>query len=355
LGTFNTVTHFKHFYLTPLFFFAICLLSSCASTPKKYETGYFGLFDTYTSIIIYAKNEGEFKRCADGIHDRLLELHRYFDIYDTYDGVNNLKTVNDMAGVAPVPVRGEIIGLLQFSKEMYYETNGAFNIALGPVLSIWRDYREAGVQHPEGAAPPPMEILLEASAHTDIEKLIIDAERMTVFLTEPGMSIDVGAVAKGYAAQLVVEQLTDGVSVIMDIGGNIVAVGKPPGKRGLWNVGVMNPDKETGADELLTTLKTESAAVVTSGDYQRYYEADGVRYGHIVDPYTLMPAARYRSVTVVHADSGLADALSTALFILPYDDGLKTAERFGAAVMWMTRGDEIYKNERFERYESEKK
>ena len=354
MGTFNTVTHFKHFYLTPLLFiFIACLLSSCASTPKKYETGYFGLFDTYTNLVVYAKSESEFRRCADGIRDRLLELHRYFDIYESYDGVNNLKTVNDMAGVAPVPVCGEIVELLKFSKMMYTETNGAFNIALGPVLSIWHTYREAGVQHPETAVPPPMEILIEASAHTDIEKLIIDEEHMTVFLSEPGMSIDVGAAAKGYAAQLIAEQLTDGVSVLMDIGGNVVTVGNPPGKYGFWNVGVFNPDHgQDGADELLTTLKTGSAAVVTSGDYQRYYEADGVRYGHIIDPDTLAPAARYRSVTVVHENSGLADVLSTALFILPFEDGFALAERFGAAVLWMTRDGEIYRNGRFEQYEN---
>ena len=330
----------------------ICLLSSCAlNTPKKYETGFFGLFDTYTNVIAYAKSESEFKRRAETIRDRLLELHRYFDIYETYEGINNLRTVNDMAGVMPVPVCGEIIGLLQFSKAMYYETDGAFNIALGSVLCVWHDYREAGLQHPETAAKPPMDILTEASTHTDIDKLIIDEEKMTVFLAEAGMSIDVGAVAKGYAAQLVAEQLEGGVPVLMDIGGNVAAVGKPPDKHGFWNVGVMNPDyKQDSADEFLTTLKIESAAIVTSGDYQRYYEVDGVRYGHIIDPGTLAPAARYRSVTIVHGDSGLADALSTALFILPYETGCAVAERFGAAVLWMTRDDEIITNMRFDMY-----
>jgi len=324
----------KHF---ALFFIIIPLLASCAGRHEKYRAHYFDLFDTYATVTGYAESKEEFDRFSEAAYNRLHELHRYFDIYSEYDGINNLKTVNDMAGIAPVEVCDEIIDLLVFAKHAYVESEGTLNVALGPVLSIWHEYRENGLENPEAAELPPYGLLASAIELADIGKLTVDEVNGTVFLEEKGMSLDVGAIAKGFAVQLAVDGLKSmgAEPFLLDVGGNIAAVGKPPDGRDSWSVGIRDPFEADGGDGILETVRIDGASVVTSGDYQRYYTVNGIRYSHIIDPETLMPAALYRSVTVIYGDSGVADMLSTALFILPYENGRAIAEKRGAAVVWV--------------------
>jgi len=336
-----------------LFVSSLFILSTCDKNKfQKFESGSFDLFDTYSNIIIYAESREEAEKISGAIYARLGELHKLFDIYNAYDGINNLKTLNDNAGVAPVEVCGEMIELLKFSIDSYRETDGAFDVALGPVLSIWRAYREEGLLDPESASVPPYEMLKEASDFCDITKIMIDEINHTVFLEQEGMSVDVGAVAKGFAAQLAIDEIIkeSGVPCLIDLGGNIAAIGGPPGRSrtgGAWNVGVWDP---LGVAGYIKIVAVTDLSVVTSGDYQRYYEAGGARYNHIVDPKTLIPADGFRSVTVIHPDSGVADMLSTAMFILSYEEGSELAEKFGAGALWVTRGGEQITNGEFDKY-----
>jgi thiamine biosynthesis lipoprotein len=123
--------------------------------------------------------------------------------------INNIKTINDSAGNSPVPVRQEIIDLLLFSKEWYEKTDGTTNIALGPVLKIWRDYRENALDDPKNAALPPLDLLETAALYTDINKVILNLAENTVFLENEKMSLDVGAVGKVFATELVVEEIQE--------------------------------------------------------------------------------------------------------------------------------------------------
>ena len=301
---------------------------------KRYEASFLTLFDTVTTMVGYADSQETFTAQAQQIHDELLEYHQLYDIYNDYDGMNNLKTVNDNAGIAPVEVDARILDMLEFSRELYEETGGRVNVAMGGVLSLWHDAREAGIEDPANAYLPDQDALEEAARHADWSNVVIDEEAGTVYLADPDMSLDVGAIAKGYAVERVCETAPAGM--LISVGGNVRATGpKPDGSP--WVVGIENPD---GGD-FLHTLYVEDSSVVTSGDYQRYYLVDGQRYHHIIDPDTLYPATRWRSVSILCADSGIADSLSTALFTLSQEDGQKLLDAFDAEALWMTQDGEL--------------
>lgn len=308
----------------------LLLLSGCGTGMQRYEATYWDVFDTVTTVTGYAAGQAEFDAAAREIHDALLEYHRLYNIYESYDGLRNLKTVNDQAGIGPVPVDERILSLLQFAQTAWTETGSRVNAAMGSVLALWHDAREQAPEDPDRAALPNRSALEEAALHTDLSALELDLEAGTAFLTDPDMALDVGALAKGYAVEQVAAAAPD--HFLISVGGNVCATGpKPDGTP--WTVAVENPD---GGD-FLKLLYAEDRSVVTSGDYQRYFELDGVRYHHIIDPDTLEPAAYWRSVTVVADSSAAADCLSTALFTLPQAEGQRLLDQWGAEALWIGR------------------
>ena len=325
------------------------LLSGCAvpgeQEQKKYTATYLTLFDTVTSIVGYSDSQEAFTQQAQAIHDELLVYHRLFDIYKDYEGLNNLKTVNDQAGIAPVTVDRKIIDLLLDCRDYYDLTDGKVNVALGSVLVLWHEARNDGINDPANAYLPEEAALQEAAAHADISAVQIDEEASTVFITDPAVRLDVGAVAKGWSVQRVCENAPEGL--LISVGGNVFATGPRDAQGTAWVVGVQNPD---GGESYLHTLYTSGGSVVTSGDYQRAYVVDGELYHHIIDPATLYPSILWRSVTVVCADSGLADALSTALFVLPLEEGQALIARCEAEAMWADREGNLYYSPGFEKF-----
>ncbi len=308
---------------------------------EKYSGSFFDSFDTYTTMVGYTQSEEEFDKYFNQIASRLRELHKLFDKYNSYEGINNIKTINDNAGIQPVEVEQEVIDLILFSKEWYRRTKEKTNIAFGPVLEIWKDYFNDASYDPENTAIPPMEELKAASALTDLDKVIVDDENNTVYLSEKGMSLDVGAVAKGFAVEIAAREAVEAGfrSGIISPGGNIRTIGKPlDGVRQRWGIGIQDPDKPVVNDvqNTLDTLYVIDASVVSSGDYQRYYMHEGRRIHHIIDPITLMPGENFRSVTVVAEDAGVADFLSTTLFLLSYEEGLDLVESLdGIDAVWV--------------------
>lgn len=329
-------------------------MTSCAKTDaydmKRYEAEFIELFNTFTKIVGYSETEEEFKSYAQQIYDDLTEYHRLYDIYNDYDGLNNIKTINDNAGIKPVKVDQKIIDLLVFSKSMYELTDGKTNVAYGSVLKLWHDYRTDGIDDPENAELPPLEMLQEASEHTDINDVIIDIENSTVFLKDPMMSLDVGAIAKGYATEQVADRLAaDGlVSAILNVGGNVRAIGNNIKTDEPWSVGIQNPDNES-EEAILDLIKLENASMVSSGDYERYYTVDGKRYNHIIDTETLFPAENFTAVTVICEDSGVADALSTAIYCMDFEEGHKLIQSMeGSEAMWIFKDKSVRYSEGFE-------
>ena len=309
---------------------------------KQYQAQFLTLFDTVTTIIGYAQTEEEFGEITDDIYQKLEKYHQLFDIYNEYEE-NNLKTINDQAGISPVKVDKEIIELLQDCKEYYSITGGRVNVAMGSVLRLWHEARSHGIHYPMEAALPSEEALREAAKHCSMEDVIIDEAASTVYLKDADMSLDVGAVAKGWATQKVCESLPEGL--LVSVGGNVKATGPKP-ENISWVVGIQSPWDDHS--EYVHTLYVNRESVVTSGDYQRYYTVDGEVYHHLIDPETLYPGKRWKSVSIVCEDSGLADALSTALFLLPKEAGEKILDQYDAFACWIVSEEEIYYSEGFE-------
>lgn len=326
-----------------LFLIISVLLTGCTSaqTPQQYNVTYLNLFDTVTTVIGSAENEDAFRQNAQEIYEELYRYHQLFDIYNDYDGINNLKTVNDGAGVTPVPVDPDIIALLLDCKEYYELTGGKVNVAMGSVLKLWHEARTQSLADPSNAYLPDKEALALAAEHISFKSIVIDEAASTVYISDPEASLDVGAIAKGWAAQRVAENAPKGL--LISVGGNVCATG-PKEDGSAWTVGVQNPD----GGEYLRKISITGGAVVTSGDYQRTYTVDGKQYHHIIDPETGMPSIYWRSVTVVCADSALADALSTALFVLPLEEGKTLAEQCGADALWLDAQGELYSTEDFQ-------
>ena len=207
---------------------------------------------------------------------------------------------------------------------------------LGSVLCIWHDHRDFATSNPQNATVPDISALTEAKAHTGIDLLVIDKANGTVYITDPEASIDVGAIGKGYATEKLYERLKEqgADSIALNIGGNIRTIGvKPDGTN--WITGITNPDK-TSNETLACRVELGETSLVTSGDYERYYYVGDTKYHHIIDPDTLMPAAYFSSVSIFTDSSGLADALSTALFCMSYEEGLSLISSIGGIeVIWI--------------------
>ena len=326
------------------------LLTGCAAPgvqpeQKQYNATFLDVFDTVTTVVGKAESEEAFREQAQQVHEILQVYHQLFDIYNDYEGVNNLKTVNDNAGIAPVKVDEPIITLLKHCKSYYEMTDGMVNPAMGSVLQLWHVARNDGVNDPAHAYLPKEEKLREAAKYMDFDTVIIDDALDTVYISDPNVRLDVGAVAKGWSVQRVADRVPSGL--LISVGGNVCATGPKDTAGTPWVVGVQNPD---GSDQYLHTLYLTEGSLVTSGDYQRAYVVDGELYHHIIDPNTLYPSTLWRSVTILCRDSGLADALSTALFLLPLEEGQALLERNEAYAMWVNRSGEIFYSPGFEDY-----
>ena len=336
---------------------ALLLHEEDAPELTRFTTNAFGYFDTVTTISGYAETGEEFQAIADEICAELKTYHQLFDIYNRYDGVENLYKINKLYSGEHrvITVDRKIIDMLLYAKEMYQLTNGKMNIAMGSVLSIWHDYREEADENFGVGEIPPMDALVAAAEHTDINDLIIDEENCTVFLADPKMKLDVGAIAKGYAVEMVAKMLEErGITgYVLNVGGNIRTVGtKGNGEK--WMAGIENPGLDI--DESYTAyIGLAGEAVVTSGSYQRYFlDKNGNEYHHIIDGETLMPADYFVAVSIICPHSGMGDGLSTALFCMPIEEGMAIIESLdGVEAMWTFEDGTIVKSSGFSNFEVE--
>lgn len=340
---------------------ALTLCAGCATKPessKKVSDSYANtsLTEVFDTMYSFKEYSADHDLCVSHFKtsEKLLQNYtQLFDIYNNYDGINNLKTINDNAGKQPVEVDQVIIDMLKMAKQFYDYSDGEFDITIGSLLKVWHNYREEGIKlNEEGKLGklPGKEELEEASKHKGWDKVQIDEENKTVFITDPDVSLDVGGIAKGYGAELAAQTMMDnGMECgILNVGRNIRLIGKKENEN--WTVGITDPDGDPEGkfpNGLVVLSLKEANSIVTSGDYERYYKAeDGNIYPHIVDPSTMYPARLYRSATIITEDSAAADCLSTALFTLDIDEGKKLLEAYSKAsgkkcnAIWITEDDQ---------------
>lgn len=330
------------------------ILTSCSQKEEygKYDVEFFDVFDTITKIVVYEKSEKLANEELYKMREEFSELNKLFDKYHTYEGMNNLKTINDNAGIQPVKVDDRLFHLIKTSVDYYYTLSDKTDIAIGPAVDLWNEYRnlysdgdtKEQVKAKMGSYIPTEEELNALRPFMNIKDVVINDSDKSIYLSKKGMQLDVGSVAKGYATELVAENAEkNGVkSAVISAGGNVRVIGHPLDGRDNFEVAIENPYKnnDEGAN-FLTVLKVNNSSVVTSGDYQRFFTVDNKRYCHIIDPTTLMPTRNFRSVSVITKDSFLCDYLSTSLFLMSYEDGLKLCNKLGVDAIWAFSNGEV--------------
>ncbi len=315
---------------------ALPIFSSCGQKEKQvFET--FSYFDTYSTVTAYGTKE-ETAPYFEESEKILKKYHELLDIYNSYDNAINLKSVNDNAGKGALTISKELFDVIKFGIEMHEKTNGSLNIAIGSVSSIWHDVREKASDSPSSIELPSQDIINEALTHTDISSIILDADKLSINITDPSLKLDLGGIAKGYVATILYDRLIalGCESFLINLGGNVVSCGeKPDGTK--WSAAIENPFNIDSLGYNKAVI-LDNSTLVTSGSYQRYFIFEGKSYSHIIDTNSGYPAQLFTSVSIKASSSmsGLADALSTALFCMSFEEGLALITSIdGVEALWI--------------------
>ncbi|MFW5686296.1 MAG: FAD:protein FMN transferase [Spirochaetota bacterium] len=312
-----TITHQKR--LTGLLILTVVLgsllFSACPSPPARSSETEFVLGTTIT-VTTYGNVPED---VVDAVFARVREIEEKMSISREDYTMTELIAVNDAAGIGPVEVSEDTFEVVREAIEYSRISGGAFDVSVAPLVDLW------GIG--SGSAAIPADAAIDdALRAVDYRNVELDPIAKTIYLTDPDMGIDVGGIAKGYAADEAARILREaGVRhALLDFGGNILTVGrKPDGTR--WRIGIQVPDSSRG--DYVGIAEVEDKSVVTSGTYERYFIEDGVRYHHILDTETGYPVRNgLESVTIVTESSIRADALSTAIFAMGAERGHEFVE-----------------------------
>lgn len=301
----------------------------CAPSEEKTSEASF-LFDTVCTITLYGKAPAS--HFVD-VFSRMEEIESRLDLYDEESALSEL---NRHAGMGPVAVPEELFEVVKHGIAYSRLTGGAFDITIGPVQQLW----DIGGDSPEVPDSADLEAALSL---VDFRKVIFFEHGKRILLESRGMMIDLGGIAKGYAADQAAKLLRDlgHRRALVNFGGNLVALGTRPDDTP-WRIGIQHPDRSRG--DTIGIVEVTDATVVTSGKYERFFEQDGTRYHHILDTTTGYPVENgVASVTIITGSSMKADALSTAVFTLGLEAGLELVNGFdGVEAVIVTENDEIY-------------
>ena len=318
-----------------LFIVAAILFFIQKITYVEYEKNYFYL-DTYINIKLYSnKTESEINEIFDEIDYLYSEYHMLTDKYNEYDNVINIYYLNEvLENNEEIELDSRLSKLINIGLEYYDISEGYINIASANLIDIWKDYIEK-----EEGVPSQDEL---NNANISISDISLEGN---TYKKNNNVKIDLGSFAKGYITELVGDYL-ESINIdkyLIDAGGNI-KVGNSY-KKDNYLIGIQNP---INTNQVFIKLNVNNLSIVTSGDYQRYYEYEGVRYNHIIDPYTKYPANKFKSVTVVSENSYLADIYSTYLFLVDLDKGLDIVNNNDEIeAIWYMDEDNIVKSDNF--------
>lgn len=273
---------------------------------------------TLVSITAVSTSEAEARKAQD---EAYRELDRLGRLLNFYADDSELAAINRNAGVGPVRVSPDTLEIVQAAIHAGRETEGGFDVTVGPLVRLWDFKKQVLPTAADVAKRLPL---------VGYGNIVVDPAASTVFLKKPGVQMDLGGILKGFAADKAVEVLKkNGIEDgIVAVAGDIKAFGRQPDGRP-WNIGIQNPRQQGDDDALLATVALENQGISTSGDYQRYFIRDGVRYHHLLNPETGFPEGRCRSVTVVAAQAVLTDAFATGIFVMGPEKGIAVLERLG--------------------------
>jgi thiamine biosynthesis lipoprotein len=308
--------------------------AGCGKTELQAYNGQEFLLDTPIAMTVYATQAAEAEQALAAAFAEFSRIDRIATRYAKEDAAepSEVERMNAAAGEQAVPVSTDIAFMLQKAADYYALSEGTFRLAIGPLMDLWG----FGTDHAHIAAAEDLAAILPLTAQ---EKIVFDPQAGTVFLQERGMSLDFGGIAKGYATDLAAEALrAHGIQhALIDAGGNIYALGaKPDGTP--WRIGIRDP-RQSG--EILGVIEAVDQAVVSSGDYERFFIEDGVRYHHIMDPRDGKPARGAQQSTVIAPSSLDADILSTVTFILGRDKSEAILKEKGLAGAFVAEDGEI--------------
>jgi FAD:protein FMN transferase len=290
-----------------------------------------GIMDTVVTVRVYAETKEQGDAAIDTVYSVMEGLE---DELSRHVAGSPVDTINSKAGQEAVQVSPHVMYVIQGALETARQTGGAFDITVAPLLDLW------AIGTVEARVPAPAEIEEKLGL---IDYSQVQVQNGRVFLPREGMALDLGGVAKGYIVDQGIAALKEeGIqAAYLDAGGDIRVMGeKPDGTP--WRIGIRHPRDR---NKVLAVIPlTGDGAVVTSGDYQRYFEEGGIRYHHILDPVSGYPAqAGIISATVIAGDTMTADILSTAFFVLGVEKSLELVERLpGIDAVLITRDLEIH-------------
>ncbi|MCR4321002.1 MAG: FAD:protein FMN transferase [Candidatus Brocadiaceae bacterium] len=275
---------------------------------------------TFAEVSIYSNDENT---AGKAIEESLDEMERMDRIMSNYKKESELSRLNKKAVKSPVPCNGELLDVIEQSQYYSELSGGAFDITVSPIVALWGFFRE------KGNMPPDKEIerLLPAVSYKNIviNKSNNPKKPATIFLKNTQTQIDLGAIGKGYAVDKALEIIRKyGINNgCINLGGNIYVLGTPPGKNA-WKIGVQHP---RDGNEILGYLELRNEATATSGDYERFFEFDGKRYSHIINPQTGRPVSGTLATTIVAPAGTAVDALSTIVFVLGHEKGMELIKK----------------------------
>lgn len=308
----------------------VLLCTSCSNKPLEHSSNLYYM-DTLINIKIYTTNSDLARKAIREAENIYSEYHK---LTNYYDNNSHLTYINQTTGEITIDER--VYELIQFGYNWYNESNGLLNINIGKITKFWHDFREGLVTLDD----------LNKVKNTDISITNIILKDNNKIINN-GFNIDLGAIAKGYVTEIVGEYFESiGLEYyIINAGGN-VKVGKK--YEGEYLIGITSP---IDTSDIFMTIKGEDISVVTSGSYERFYEVGDTLYHHIIDPKTFYPANYMKSVTIIGEDSGVCDALSTILFLMPIEEGKEFIKKYDVEAIWFTNDNQIVKSEGITKYE----
>lgn len=316
-------------------------------TTIKYKeyTKTLNYMDTVIDIKLYSSDEKEATTIISEIEKIYKYYHELTDRYNAYEGINNIYTINHTSEITQMEINQDLYNILDYSINWYYKSNGLFNVNIGKLTDLWKVYRD------NQTGIPTADELYRLSG-LDIKNIVLyDGNKILT----GNVNLDLGGIAKGYATEVVHHYLKSiGFErYLINAGGTVLAGVNSEGNK--YKVGLQDPDNASailkdGDEEI--KLNLSNAIVTSSGGYERFYEFNGVRYHHILNPNTKMPANNMKSVSVITDNAMLGDVLSTTLFLMSVEDGQKFIENFdNVEAIWYTNDNKVIKSADVKKYE----